>query len=73
MKLLKEENIKLKEENRRLRLENNRRLKVEEHEVNSAAAATIVNPSNEDELSKLQNQLSKKEMELKQLLSEKDS
>jgi hypothetical protein len=73
MKLLKEENIKLKEENRRLRLENNRRLKVEEHEVNSAAAATMVNPSNEDELFKLQNQLSKKEMELKQLLSEKDT
>jgi hypothetical protein len=73
MKLLKEENIKLKEENRRLRLENNRRLKVEEHEVNSAAAATMVNPSNEVELFKLQNQLSKKEMELKQLLSEKDT
>ena len=75
MKLLKKENIKLKEENRRLRLENNRRLKVEEHEVNSAAAAaaTMVNPSNEVELFKLQNQLSKKEMELKQLLSEKDT
>jgi len=50
MKLLKEVNIKLKEENRRLRLEENRRLKVVEHGVNYAAA-TMVNPSNEDELS----------------------
>jgi chromosome segregation ATPase len=63
MKLLKEENIKLKEENRRLRRleDNNRRLKVEEHGVNSA-----------DELSILQNQLTEKEFELKQLSSEKD-
>ena len=73
MKLLKEENVRLKEENRRLRhLEDNRRLKVEEHGVNTDAA-TMVNPSNEDELSMLQNQLTKKEFELKQLSSENDT
>lgn len=42
MKLLKEENIKLKAENRRLRLEDNRRLKVAEHGVNYAAATKVI-------------------------------
>ena len=67
MKLLKEENIKLKEENRRLRRleDDNRRLKVEEHGVNTAAAT--------NELSILQDRLTEKEFELKQLSSERDT